>query len=258
MIKLLFMGRKPVAAKLLRYIVKTGFYDVVGVVTDSHLEGSTTNTAAQELDIPVFTLEEVEEAVTNKTIYFDLALSILFWRRIKEPLLSFPKKGVINFHPAPLPDYKGTGGYNFAILDRLKEWEVTAHYVDETIDTGDIIKSKALPIDIERETAQSLERRSIRVLYQLVLDVLAMVRHTEERLETRPNIGGRYISREEMELHKKINEGDDVDTKVRAFWFPPYDGAYVEIDGKRFTLISEEILRELAPEGVTHLFKKSS
>ena len=57
--------------------------------------------------------------------------------------------------------------------------------------------------------------------------------------------GGRYLSRKEMEEMKRINPGDDVDTKIRAFWFPPYDGAYVELDGKRYTLVNRKILEEL-------------
>ena len=35
---------------------------------------------------------------------------------------------------------------------------------------------------------------------------------------------------------KRINPGDDIDAKIRAFWFPPYDGAFIEIDGQRLHL----------------------
>ena len=54
--------------------------------------------------------------------------------------------------------------------------------------------------------------------------------------------GGRHLSRSEMESLKKIQPGDDVDAKIRAFWFPPYDGAYVEIEGKNYTLVNRAIL----------------
>src|SRR5690606_25934847 len=77
-------------------------------------------------------------------------------------------------------------------------------------------------------------------------------------LETSPKSGGRYISREEMESLKKVQPGDDVDRKIRAFWFPPYTGAYVEIEGNRYALVNEYILRSLVPEGTTTLHSSSS
>ena len=42
--------------------------------------------------------------------------------------------------------------------------------------------------------------------------------------------------------------------KIRAFWFPPYDGAYVEINGQKYTLINRQLLEEIAPKGSTSLF----
>lgn len=34
--------------------------------------------------------------------------------------------------------------------------------------------------------------------------------------------------------------------KIRAFWFPPYTGAYMEINGEKYTLINDYILKTLA------------
>ena len=65
------------------------------------------------------------------------------------------------------------------------------------------------------------------------------------------NKGGRYISREEMEAMKKISENDDIDRKIRAFWFPPYTGAYMEINGEKYTLINDYILKTLAKNGTS-------
>ena len=51
---------------------------------------------------------------------------------------------------------------------------------------------------------------------------------SKTKLPTTPNIGGRYVSRDEMEATKQIHDGDNIEKKIRAFWFPPYDGAYVK------------------------------
>ena len=60
----------------------------------------------------------------------DLVISFLFWKRIREPLLSLGRIGCLNFHPAPLPDMRGVGGYNVAVLEGMSEWGVSCHFVD--------------------------------------------------------------------------------------------------------------------------------
>ncbi len=49
----------------------------------------------------------------------DVVISFLYWRRIREPLISLGSSGCLNFHPAPLPDFRGLAGYNVAILEGL-------------------------------------------------------------------------------------------------------------------------------------------
>ena len=49
-----------------------------------------------------------------------------------------------------------------------------------------------------------------------------------------------------MEAMKQIRDGDNIEKKIRAFWFPPYDGAYVEINGQKYTLINRQLLEEIA------------
>ena len=51
-----------------------------------------------------------------------------------------------------------------------------------------------------------------------------------------------------VELMKEITSNDDPDIKSRAFFFPPYLGAYVKIKGKKMTVISQSILDKLADD----------
>lgn len=160
--KILFMGRKQVSANLLRFLTKQDHIEIVGVLTDSHLQGSPTTAAAQELGLPLYTFDTALEAMREGRLKYDLGLSVLYWRKLRDEFLSIPTLGTINFHPALLPEYKGTGGYNLAIMDELNQWGNTAHYVDASIDTGEIIEVDRFPIDAETETAQSLERKPCR------------------------------------------------------------------------------------------------
>ena len=62
---------------------------------------------------------------------------------------------------------------------------------------------------------------------------------------------GLYINKRQMLEMMKVLPGDDVDTKIQAFWYPPYSGAYVEIGGKQYTLVNDFILSELASDNQT-------
>jgi methionyl-tRNA formyltransferase len=156
-----------------------------------------------------------------------------------------------------LPEYKGTAGYNLAILEGLASWAVSAHYMDSEIDTGGIVKVFDFPIDLDTETAQTLERKSQPMLYVLFQEVVQAAIESPQPLPTVPNVGGRYVSRAQMEAMKEIRPGDDIGRKIRAFWFPPYDGAYQLIGDQKYTLVNQFILQQLGDPNTSNLFTEA-
>jgi len=175
----------------------------------------------------------------------EVVISFLFWNRIREPLLSLGRIGCLNFHPAPLPDMRGVGGYNVAILEEMEEWGVSGHFVDAELDTGDIVEVERFPIDADTATALSLDVESQERLFELFQRVMRPVLAGEELPRT-PQGEGRYVSREELDSLRRVRPGDDLGRKLRAFWYPPYPGAVLEVDGRDLTLVDEGMLRELA------------
>lgn len=243
--KMIFMGRKLYGAKMLEWSIEQGI-DVVAVCSEPNSADNPVIIIAKKHSIPVVSMEEAEN------IKSDLAVSYLYSRKIRKPLIENPKYGCINFHPAILPDWRGTAGYNIAILNKLTEWGATAHYVDESFDTGAIIRVFRFNFDYRSESAASLERKTQNMQMDLYRSVITDVIHTGKLNAQKQSIEqGRYISRNEMNQLKKVDlENDDVDLKIRAFWFPPYDGAFIEVQGKKYTLVNEEILKSLARYGV--------
>ena len=189
--------------------------------------------------------------VTEQSLYddppadVDLVISFLFWRRIREPLLSLGRAGCLNFHPAPLPDIRGVGGYNVAVLEGMREWGVSCHFVDAELDTGDLVKVDRFPIDADSATAFSVDLASQERLYDLFKDVMRRALAGEE-LPREPQGEGRYVNREQFEALRRVQPGDDLERKLRAFWYPPYPGALVEVDGTELTLVDERLLAEAA------------
>ena len=178
----------------------------------------------------------------------DLVISYLFPDRVQQPLLDVARIAAINLHPGPLPEYGGLAGYNYAILDEQDTYAVTAHHMDESFDTGDIILRKDFPFDWRISTALDLEKMSRPYLLSTFQEVVHMV----ELGSALPRISQgktHYTTKDEFESSKVIDlakdSPKDVEKKARAFWYPPYEGAYVINGGVKFTVIPECKLEEL-------------
>jgi methionyl-tRNA formyltransferase len=244
--RVVFMGKhKRSAARALDFLVAQGA-DVAAVVAP---EPDARSAETQRLDLVAqrhgLALVSADELYERPPEDVDLVISFLFWRLIREPLISLGSVGCLNFHPAPLPDYRGLGGYNVAILDGLREWGVSCHFVDEGFDTGDLVAVERFAIDEYGETALSLDLKSQQQLLSLFERVMLSALRGEELPRT-PQGEGRYVTREEFEALRLVRPGDDLERKLRAFWYPPHPGAEVELDGKRLTLVDDSLLAEMA------------
>jgi methionyl-tRNA formyltransferase len=85
----------------------------------------------------------------------DLFVSLSFNQIFKTDLINLPPFKTINVHCGKLPFYRGRNVLNWALINDEKEFGITVHYVDEGIDTGDIISQKMYPID-DNDTYNSL------------------------------------------------------------------------------------------------------
>jgi methionyl-tRNA formyltransferase len=92
----------------------------------------------------------------------------------KEPILNVPKLGVINCHAGKLPFYRGRNILNWALINDEKEFGITVHYVDEGIDTGDIIKQQSYPISDKDDYNSLLEIAYVEcalILYKAIKEI---------------------------------------------------------------------------------------
>jgi methionyl-tRNA formyltransferase len=244
--RVVFMGKSKRSAVLaLDWLAARGA-EVVAVVApdpdDLTHERQRLDLAASRHGMPLTTEEEL---YANPPTDVDVVVSFLFWSLIREPLISLGRAGCLNFHPAPLPDYRGVGGYNVAILDGLASWGVSCHFVDEHLDTGDLVEVERFAIDPESETAFSLDLTSQEHLLALFERVMQRVLDGEP-LPRSPQQDGRYVSRAEFEELRVVRPGDDLRRKLRAFWYPPWPGAVLDVDGQRVTLVDESLLADVA------------
>lgn len=128
---------------------------------------------------------------TKPDIIFNIFSDIKFPKKV----LSIPKLGAINFHNGPLPLYRGHGHVIpfWSIMNGEQTHGVTWHFMDEGIDTGDIIRVRKFDLD-KKETALSLNFKCIvegEKLFQEILDDLL-----KDKFQRIPQLGqaSRYFS----------------------------------------------------------------
>jgi methionyl-tRNA formyltransferase len=247
-VKVVLLGKhKRSAVGALEHLVAQGC-DVRAVVAPPEPGGTAPaqrlDEAARRHGLRLVTEDELYAAAEP----VDLVLSFLFWRRIRAPLIELGSIGCLNFHPAPLPEMRGVGGYNVAVLEGFAEWGVSAHFVDERFDTGDLVRVERFAIDPGAETAFSLDLRSQERLLEVFRWTIDRAL-AGEPLPREPQGEGRYVSREEFDALRRVRAEDPpelTERRIRAFWYPPYDGATIEVGGRTLTLVDRRLLEQTA------------
>ena len=99
---------------------------------------------------------------------------------LPKKLLEKAKIAAINFHPAP-PEYPGSGCINFALYDDAKEYGVTAHIMNESVDNGEILEVRRFPISPFDDLSSVLSRTHSELL-NLCSDIISGLHTKGEKL----------------------------------------------------------------------------
>ena len=124
-------------------------HNAIGVVIRKSPSDRALEEAAKKVGLPVFQPDNVNapEFVDKiAALSPDLSLSISYNQILKAPVLETARLGFVNFHAGKLPFYRGRNVINWAIINGETEIGLTAHFVDDGIDTGDIILQREFPI----------------------------------------------------------------------------------------------------------------
>jgi len=104
----------------------------------------------------------------------DLLVSMSFNQIFGHSLINLTLGNIINCHAGKLPFYRGRNVLNWALINDEKEFGITVHYVDEGVDTGDIILQRVYPIS-DHDDYQSLLDLAYdgcaEVLYDAISDI---------------------------------------------------------------------------------------
>jgi methionyl-tRNA formyltransferase len=145
---------------------------------------------AEEHNIPVFSHKNINEPDFLRQLKYyksDLFVSMSFNQIFKKDIINLPPLKIINCHAGKLPFYRGRNVLNWVLINDEKEFGITVHYVDEGIDTGDIILQRTYPISDKDNYATLLEKAYIECA-NLLYDAIIMLKQGNVNVKKQPEI----------------------------------------------------------------------
>ena len=147
-LRIVFMGTPDFAVPSLDILVQHN-YEIVGVITapdkpagrGQQLHQSAVKKYAVEKNLAVFQPEKLKNAdFINelKALEPNLFIVVAF-RMLPELVWQMPEYGTFNLHASLLPQYRGAAPINWAVINGEKETGVTTFFLQQEIDTGNII-----------------------------------------------------------------------------------------------------------------------
>lgn len=180
--RVIFIGQAPFGKDCLQALVNQG-EEVVGVITVPDVPGqkrpNPVKELAGELSLPLFQPprlrgEEVHSWVEG--LAPDLLVLAFVTDIVARPIIELAALGAINYHPSLLPKYRGASAINWAVICGEKETGVTVHYIDEGIDTGDIILQEKVAIDPDDTVASLYFNKLYPLGVRLVAEAVRLIR----------------------------------------------------------------------------------
>ncbi|KPJ87096.1 MAG: hypothetical protein AMJ53_18660 [Gammaproteobacteria bacterium SG8_11] len=247
--RVIFCGGKNIGCGVLEALIAEPNTDVVAVfvnpdsdVAKDRWHESATEIAYQHM-IPVYAPHSINSPASRQLLK-ELApdyIVVTFYDQILAPaIIDIPTAGAINLHMALTQDYRGCYSTTWALIAGAPETGVTLHWIDEGIDSGDIIaqvKHEIEPDDTGRSLYLTLTQLGIDLFRREWPRVLS---GTAER--TPQHTLGRYFKREFPSHDVTAHMGRrNWDNWVRALTFYPFPRPYFQLGERIFEIVEVDL-----------------
>jgi methionyl-tRNA formyltransferase len=239
--KVVFMGTPDFAVPTLQAIYEAG-HELAAVVTQpdkpkgrgNRLQFPPVKEQALQYGVPVYQPKRVrEESFISilKELKPEVIVVVAFGQILPKEILDLPKYGCINVHASLLPRLRGAAPIQWAIINGEEKTGVTTMWMDEGLDTGDMLFTAETPISSE-DTGGELHDRLSELGGPLLIKTLsALETGTYERIPQ-----GEAVGDYAKILTKSLGELDFYEPAVKLErlirGLNPWPSAYTHLDGK--------------------------
>ncbi|MFA3781735.1 methionyl-tRNA formyltransferase [Melioribacteraceae bacterium 4301-Me] len=188
-----------------------------------------------------------------KKLDSDLFVVVAF-RILPKEVYTIPKFGTINLHASLLPKYRGAAPIQWALINGEKETGVTTFFIEEKVDTGNIILQEKIPIDDE-DNYGTLHDKLMNLGADVVIKTIDKLSSKDYKLFKQDNSLASTAPKITKEICK-INwdkSAVEIHNLVRAL--SPYPGAFFVHQNKQYKIFKTRIIAD--SEEFANAFKDS-
>ena len=247
---IVFMGTPDFSVPALEALVKGGHQVIAAVTQPDKPKGrgkavlmTPVKEKALEMGIPVYQPVKVREPEFVKTLADlapDVIVVVAFGQILPKSILEIPRYGCVNIHASLLPKYRGAAPIQWAVIDGEKETGVTTMFMNEGLDTGDMLEKEVVPLD-PKETGGSLHDKLSAVGGRLILSTLKGLEDGTLKGTPQTDEGSCYAKM----LKKSLGDidwtmdGAAIERLIRGL--NPWPSAYTSLHGKTLKIWDADV-----------------
>ena len=249
---IVFMGTPDFAKKSLEAVYNEG-HNILAVVTNPDrpkgrgmkMIASSVKEFAIEKGIKIYQPEKVrknQEFINEiEALKPDVICVVAYGKILPKEILEIPRLGCINVHGSLLPKYRGAAPIQWAVLNGDKTTGITTMYMDEGMDTGDMILKAEVEIGEDETTGELWERLS-NIGGELLVKTLEQI---EKGTAPRQKQEGEFtiapmLNKEMAKIDWEQKSAKEIKNLVRGL--NPIMGAYSFIEGKKLKIWKVQVI----------------
>ncbi len=253
--RILYLGNNRLGWKVLSWLQEQG-EQLVGLVIHPPEErrfGEEMLSCIQLADDRIFEATQLDQPSVRQRIRElrpEIGISVLFGRILRAEFLKIFPSGCLNLHPALLPYNRGAYPNVWSIVEGTPAG-VTLHYMDQDIDTGDIVAQREVEVEAV-DSGGSLYRKLEVAALEMFRDTWPLIcSGRAPRIPQEPGTGTFHRLADvdqidEIDLDSSYTARELIDV-LRARTFPPHKSAYLR-EGNRKIYLRLELFSEDEPE----------
>ncbi|MGI8891323.1 MAG: methionyl-tRNA formyltransferase [Chthoniobacterales bacterium] len=237
--RIVFIGTGEIGVPSLRALRQSEVHQLVGIVTQpdrpvgrsQRIQAPPIKQEIAEARLPILQPERLRnpEAVAElRALQPELIVVMAYGQILPKSVLEIPSVACLNLHASLLPAHRGAAPIQAAIVTGDTETGITVIYMDEGLDTGDILLQKKLTLSPD-ETGGSLHNRLAELAPEALLSALEKLENRSADRVPQDSSKASYASK----LDRAAGRIDwresavNIDRKIRAY--DPWPGAFTEI-----------------------------
>lgn len=227
--KLVFFGEDTFSAHVVESLILDG-HQIMAVfcpMYQNHIHARL-ELISKKHQIEFYRVNDINSADNEaiiKSLKPELIVVCHFEKVLKKNIINIPLLGCINLHPSLLPHYRGLSPQHWPIINGDDETGITVHFINEGIDTGNIILQQKIKIESDMHVA-SLQQKMLVTYKHIVKDAieLIMAKKTTPILQNSSE-GSYYGKLQENQCTIELQKGCDAAYNLIRGVSEPYYGA---------------------------------